>query len=288
MPPSPNSNSAGAILFDLDGTLVDSAPAMTRGLNEMTRRRGAPSVEVASVRRWVSLGGEAMLRGVFGAKADPIGDLDEFRDILRGQTADPADLYLGVPAVLAGLKQEGYRIAVCTNKREDIAVPYAAGLGIAGHLDAIVGGAPGRQLKPDPQLAQMALERLGVGAHEAIFVGDSEIDAETALVVGLRFVLVTFGYPRGDIAAIPADARLSGFEALPSLAGAMLADRSAWQPEETCGRPRASGPTSGSGHENPKRADARRDRSSGIDIARRSVAEPYESTKLRPWSAPEI
>ncbi|WRO41546.1 HAD-IA family hydrolase [Mycobacterium canetti] len=171
-----------------------------------------------------------MLRGALGAKADPLGDLDEFRDILRGQTADAADLYPGVPAMLAALKQQGYLIGVCTNKREDIAIPYAAGLGIADHLDAIVGGAAGRQLKPDPMLAQLVLERLGVGAHQAIFVGDSEIDADTALAAGLRFVLVTFGYPYGDIAAIPADARLDCFEALPSLAGEMFADGRTRQP----------------------------------------------------------
>jgi len=235
MPPSPNRNSAGAILFDLDGTLVDSAPAMTRGLNEMTRRRGVPPVEVASVRRWVSLGGEAMLRCALGAEADPLSDLEEFRDILSGQTADPADLYPGVSATLAALKREGYRTAVCTNKREDIAVSYAAGLGIAPHLDAIVGGAPGRHLKPDPLLAHLALERLGAGAHEAILVGDSEIDAETALAAGLPFVLVTFGYPHGDIAAIPADARLDGFDALLSLAAAMLAHELTRQAEGTHG-----------------------------------------------------
>jgi phosphoglycolate phosphatase len=235
MPPSPDRKSAGAIVFDLDGTLVDSAPAMTRGLNEMTRRRGSPPVEVAAVRRWVSLGGEAMLRVALGAKADPLGDLDEFRDILGSQIADPADLYPGVPAMLVALKQKGYRVAVCTNKREDIAVKYAADLGIAAHLGAIVGGAPGRRLKPDPLMCQLALERLGIGAHEAIFVGDSEVDAETALAAGLPLVLVTFGYPHGDLAAIPADARIHRFDALPGLATAMFADGRARQPEGRCG-----------------------------------------------------
>lgn len=232
-PNQPGPNSSGAILFDLDGTLVDSAPAMTRGLNEMTRRRGAPPVEVASVRRWVSLGGEAMLRSALGVKADPLADLDEFRDILRGQTADPADLYPGVPAMLATLKREGYRTAICTNKREDIAVSYVAGLGIAAYLDAIVGGALGRRLKPDPGLCHLALQRLGVRAHQAIFVGDSEVDAETARVTGLRFVLVTFGYPHGDIAEIAADARLDGFDTLPGLLAAMFADGRTRQPEGT-------------------------------------------------------
>ena len=235
MPPSPNPDSVGAILFDLDGTLVDSAPAMTRGLNEMTSRRGVPAVEVSSVRRWVSLGGEAMLRGALGANSDPLSDLEELRDILRGQAADPADLYPGVPGMLTALKQEGYRIAVCTNKREDIAVPYVAGLGITAHLDAVVGGASGRRLKPDPELCHLALERLDARAHQAIFVGDSEIDAETALAAGIAFVLVTFGYPHGDITLIKADARLDGFDALPSVAAAMLASRRTRQPEGTRG-----------------------------------------------------
>lgn len=233
MPSSRNPKSAGAILFDLDGTLVDSAPAMTRGLNEMARRRGAPPVEVASVRRWVSLGGEAMLRGALGTMADPLHDLDEFRDILRGQSGDPADLCPGVPTTLAALKRMGYQVAVCTNKREDIAVPYVAGLGITAHIDAIVGGAPGRRLKPHPLLAHIALERLGADAHEAIFIGDSEIDAETALAAGLRFVLVTFGYPLGDVAAIPAEARLDSFSAMPGLVGAMFADARARRSEGT-------------------------------------------------------
>lgn len=223
MPQSPSR--PGAILFDLDGTVVDSAPAMTRALNEMTRRRGAPAVDVASVRNWVSLGGEAMLRGALGDTADPLGDLDEFRDILRGQTADPADLYPGVPEMLAALKNTGYRIGVCTNKREDIAVPYVAGLGIASYLDVVVGGAPGRRLKPDPELCHLTLQRLDVSAHDAIFVGDSEIDAETALAVGLPFVLVTFGYPHGDLGAIAADVRLDDFEGLCELVTAMFADR---------------------------------------------------------------
>jgi len=223
MPQSPNPPCA--ILFDLDGTLVDSAPAMTRALNEMTRRRGAPAVDVASVRNWVSLGGEAMLRGALGNTADPPGDLDEFRDILRGQTADPADLYPGVPEMLAALRNAGYRIGVCTNKREDIAVPYVAGLGIAPYLDVVVGGAPGRRLKPDPELCHLTLQRLDASVHDAIFVGDSEIDAETALAVGLPFVLVTFGYPNGDLGAIAADARLDGFEGLCELVATMFANR---------------------------------------------------------------
>ena len=222
MPPALNPASTGAILFDFDGTLVDSAPSMARALNEMARRRGAPPVELAAVRRWVSLGGEAMLRGALGDETDADGDLEEFRGILRGQTADTNDLYPGVVSMLTMLKQVGYRVGICTNKREDIAVPYARGLGIAPYLDSIVGGAPNRRLKPHPELAHIALERLEVNPCQAIFVGDSEIDADTAGAIGMKFVLVTFGYPHGDIDAIPADARVDSLLQLPSLAHVML------------------------------------------------------------------
>lgn len=208
MPPNRSSTSTHAVIFDFDGTLVDSAPSMARALNDMARRRGAPPVALESVRRWVSLGGEAMLCGALGADIDLAADLDELRRLLRKQTADPADLYPGVLQTLAALKEMDYRVGVCTNKREDIAIPYAAGLGIAPYLDTIVGGADGRRLKPDPELARMALDQLGATPQESIFVGDSEIDAEAARNAGIPFVLVTFGYPHGDVAAIQAHARL--------------------------------------------------------------------------------
>jgi phosphoglycolate phosphatase len=221
MPQRADARSVGAILFDLDGTLVDSAPSMTRALNEMAQRRGTPPVEASSVRRWVSLGGEVMLRGALGDQTDPVSDLEELRNILRQQTADPGDLYPGVPAMLAALRQDGYRLAICTNKREDIAVPYLAGLGIADYFEAIIGGAQGRRLKPDPQLAHMALEQLSAQPGEAIFVGDSEIDAETAAAAGTRFVLVTFGYPHGEIDAIAANVRIDSFSELIPLANVL-------------------------------------------------------------------
>ena len=217
MPPSRSTAAPHrAVVFDMDGTLVDSAPSMTRALNEMAQRRGIDGVGVAAVRRWVSLGGEVMLRGVLGETVELPADLNELRGILRAQTADPADLYPGAVSTLAKLRDNGYRVGICTNKREDIAVPYAAGLGIAEYLDAIVGGADNRSLKPDPELAHLTLARLGARACEAVFVGDSEIDADTAAAAAIPFVLVTFGYPHGDLGAIRADARVDHLREVPS------------------------------------------------------------------------
>lgn len=217
MPLDPSHDVVGTIIFDFDGTLVDSAPAMTRALNEMASRRALPPIDVAHVRNWVSLGGDAMLRGALGHRDDPQADLEELRGILRGQTADPADLYPGVAETLAVLKRQGYRMGICTNKREDIAITYAEGLGISEYFDAIVGGAPSRPLKPNPRMATMALDRLASTADDTVFVGDSEVDASTALAIGLRFVLVTFGYPSGDVSAIKADSQIDTFGELPDL-----------------------------------------------------------------------
>ena len=207
---------SAAVLFDLDGTLVDSAPPMTRALNRLVLRRGVSPVDVSAVRRWISLGGETMLRGALG---DQVGDmaetLEEFRDILRNDIADPADLFPGTIEMLKNLKDAGHARGICTNKREDIAVPYAQGLGISEYFDGyIVGGAPGRKLKPAPFVAEMLLAKMGRDLQDAIFVGDSEVDAETAAAAGIPFVLVTFGYPSGEMSAIAAAARVDDFYAL--------------------------------------------------------------------------
>lgn len=223
MPPRPKI--PGAVLFDLDGTLVDSAPSLTRALNQMARDRGAPEVAVANVRKWVSLGGENMLRGAFGEGLPNLEqELETLREILRGQEADPADLFPGTVEMLKSLKELGLYTAICTNKRENIAVPLANGLGIAPYLDAIVGGAPGRALKPNPSIVAMTLGRLPSVTNRAVFVGDSEVDAETAKITGLPFVFVTFGYPLGDPTAIQCDLRLEEFSCLPGALPALMAD----------------------------------------------------------------
>ncbi|GAA0542135.1 HAD family hydrolase [Rhizomicrobium palustre] len=181
----------------------------------MARERGVPEVAVTEVRKWVSLGGENMLRGTFGEDiANLEQELDTLREILRGQKADPSDLFPGVIDALKTLKENGLYTAICTNKRENIAVPLASGLGIAPHLDAIVGGAVGRLLKPDPSIVELTMSRLPVKPDRAAFVGDSEVDAETAAATGLPFILVNFGYPLGEIEDIPRGAMIEHFDEL--------------------------------------------------------------------------
>jgi phosphoglycolate phosphatase len=215
-----------AILFDLDGTLVDSAPSLSRGLNTFVARRGGTPPAEKNVRRWISLGGGEMIKGALGDKtADPVADLDEFRAILRAQRGSPTDLYPGVLPALADLRRQGHKIALCTNKREDIALPLIADLGIAALIDAIAGGAEGHRLKPDRFLVDLALQRLDFRGDDVIFVGDSEVDADTAAGAGIPFILVTFGYPVGDIDKIACASRIDAFSELPRQVGEILCDK---------------------------------------------------------------
>ncbi len=215
---------SAAILFDLDGTLVDSAPSLTRGLNTFIRRRGGTPVAEKDVRRWISLGGGEMIKGALGDKGgDPVTDLNEFRAILRSQKGDPADLYPGVVKALQNLHSDGHKIALCTNKREDIAYPLIADLGIAPLIDAVAGGANGHRLKPDRFLVDLALKRLIYGGKEIIFVGDSEVDAATAVNAGVPFVLVSFGYPVGRLEDMAYAARIDHFDALRQVVCRILA-----------------------------------------------------------------
>lgn len=220
------SNVRGAILFDLDGTLIDSAPSLTRGLNVFVQRRGGAPVSDAEVRSWISLGGETMIRGALGDKAgNPETDIAEFRSILREQKGNPSDLFPGVAAALRALRQQGYKIALCTNKREDIANPLIRDLGIDHLIDGVAGGAPGHTLKPSRFLADLALERIGYQGGAIVFVGDSEVDAETAAVAGFPFILVSFGYPVGDINAIVCQKKIDRFSDLPDAVENVLAKR---------------------------------------------------------------
>lgn len=206
-----------AVVFDLDGTLIDSAVTATAILNRMLAKRGLPPTRKELARNWVSLGAAGLIANAFG---DAAGDLNaaiaEFRALYRELPPDPAELFPHVPEMLAALTKQGIRIGICTNKPEDLARHVVKGVGIETSFQALVGGGAGFPAKPDPMMLFETLKRLGVDAADAVYVGDSEIDAETAAAAGLPFFLVSFGYAIGDAAAIACAARIDDFRDLPA------------------------------------------------------------------------
>jgi phosphoglycolate phosphatase len=205
------------VAFDLDGTLADTAPDLAAALNHALGALGRPTVEPESVRHLVGHGAKALLRRGLAAS----GEADErlvaqgfpaFLDHYRANICVGTRAYSGVDAALDALVARGVKLAICTNKREWLALPLVEALGWSGRFAAIVGGDTMGVMKPDPLPLAEAIARAGGG--RAAFVGDSITDADTARAAGVPFVAVSFGYSDRPAAALGADAVIDRYEDL--------------------------------------------------------------------------
>lgn len=217
MPPPP----ANAILFDLDGTLIDSARITVAIIDAMLAARGsAHRADPALVRAMDAQGGEAMIAAVMGrACGDPAREIADFR-ARHADWPTPPDLpFAGVAETLAALTAAGLRMAICSSKPQGLCEKLLADLGLAGHFSAIVGSRPGLARKPSPEPLLHALSLIGADPADSLYVGDSAIDAETAAAAGVRFAVAGWGYA-ADPAAIArthAAPCLAGINALAAL-----------------------------------------------------------------------
>jgi phosphoglycolate phosphatase len=185
-----------SIVFDLDGTLVDSARITGNIIDAMLADRGAfDRADRDLIRAMDAVGGSPMIAAVMGRHTrDPVADLEEFRDRHRS-IAVPADLpFPGVPQALAALAGAGIRLAISSNKPQGLCERILAGLGLAEHFVIIVGSAPGLPRKPDPAGTRQALAALGTPPGRTLYVGDSAVDVTTATAAGLDIFLVGWGY----------------------------------------------------------------------------------------------
>lgn len=195
------------IAFDLDGTLVDTAPDLTASLNHALAHLGRPPIDPESVRHMVGHGVRALLRQ--GLEAT--GTCDEtlidagfpvFLAYYSTHIADHSRPFPGVDAALDALAAQGVTLALCTNKLESLATELVNALGWQNRFAAIVGGDTLPVRKPDPAPLFEAIARAGGG--RAAFVGDSITDTDTARAAGLPCIAVTFGFrdrPADDLGA---------------------------------------------------------------------------------------
>jgi phosphoglycolate phosphatase len=219
-----------AVVFDLDGTLVDSGPDLARLLNKVLVECGRSEVDPARIRDFVGDGVARLVER--GLEATGGASLDQERSatlrFLECYEAEPAMLtrpYPGVLPTLRRLQEDGRRLAVCTNKADRAAHAVLRALGLDGFFGTVIGGDTLAVRKPDPAPLRAAVERLGVSAGEAIMVGDNEHDAATAAAAGIPCILVTYGYARAPLASLPAAGTIDRFEDLADALGRLALAR---------------------------------------------------------------
>ena len=186
-----------AVLFDLDGTLADTAPDMARTVNMMLEQRGRAMVSIAQVRPHVSSGARGMIRAAFGVGTDDPSFKalrQEFLDIYADNLCIDSVLFPGIAQLLDRLDNEGIAWGVVTNKFERLARPVLDGLGVGARARVIVGGDTCARAKPfaDPLLHASA--QLGIAPDRSLYVGDDERDVQAARAAGMKVIVAGYGY----------------------------------------------------------------------------------------------
>lgn len=186
-----------AVLFDLDGTLVDTAPDMARTVNSMRARRGLAPVNAVDVRPYVSRGARGMITAAFGMTADDpdFGAMrDEFLDLYADNLCIDSRLFPGMGKVLGELEASGIQWGVVTNKYERFARPLIEQLGLGDRAGVIVGGDTCARPKPFPDPLLHAAAQLAVSPMSTLYVGDDERDVQAARAAGMPVIVAGYGY----------------------------------------------------------------------------------------------
>lgn len=186
------------VMFDFDGTLVDTAPEMADAINDTMRRLGRGTFSEAQVRGWIGHGarellGKALTAAGVGATAVEANWPHFMHDYLErcGTRSTP---YPGVVPMLERLRGAGLSLALLTNKESTFAHRVLVKLGLSQYFDAIVAGDTLPVKKPHPDTIRHALESLSVAAEDTLYVGDSAVDVRTARAAGVEVWLVRHGY----------------------------------------------------------------------------------------------
>lgn len=185
-----------AVLFDLDGTLADTAADLCAAANLLRRADGLPDLPLAAFRPWVSRGGRAMLDLALAHRQADAREaaLAEFLALYGEDCARHTALFPGMERVLQALERAAIPWGVVTNKPVELACRVLCGLGLEDRCRVLLGGDSLPRRKPDPLPLQAACERLGVAPGEALYVGDDERDMQAARACGMPAVAAAWGY----------------------------------------------------------------------------------------------
>ena len=220
-----------AVVFDLDGTLVDSAPDIHAAANAMLAENGLGPLPYEQVKSFVGNGIPKLVERVM--RASGIAYSSERHAALNATflslySAKPAELTVlspGVYEMLQSLKDRGYGMGICTNKNHAQTLQVLKGVGIIEFFGSIIGGDSLEVRKPDPAPLSACFDQLGAGSRT--YVGDSEVDGATAKAAGIPFALYSEGYRKTDITEIPHQFVFADFSALDDALAAEFARQSA-------------------------------------------------------------
>jgi phosphoglycolate phosphatase len=216
------------IVFDLDGTLIDTAPDLIDTLNVILARHGLEPISFEASRVMIGAGVRPLLLRGLASKGIqlPPEQVDqlfaEFLEIYAEHIADRSRPFPGLERALDSLAARGYRLAVCTNKLEWLSVKLLNELGLAQRFAAICGQDTFKMRKPDPDMLRLTIVRAGGDTGHAVMVGDSETDVATARAAIVPVIAVDFGYTERPAAELGADRLISHFDALPAAVAALI------------------------------------------------------------------
>ena len=223
--------SARIIVFDLDGTLVDTAPDLINALNWVLDREGLPPVPLQSARAMIGAGARRLIeRGLeLEGRAASFEDVTrltgDFIDYYAAHIADASRPFDGLESALDDLAALGYRFAVCTNKLEWLSKRLLDQLGLSARFAAICGADTFGVSKPDPAILQQTIARAGGQLSQAIMVGDAGPDIGVARRAGIPVIGVEFGYTEVPIADLKPDRLVSHMRELPAAVQSLVLQR---------------------------------------------------------------
>lgn len=217
-----------AFVFDLDGTLVDTAPDLLATVNVLLSREGRPSVATEDLLRLVGRGARNLISEAFkltGEAIDPARIEALYEDFLADYSSHVADAsrpYSGVVETLEALQKDGVRMGVLTNKPHGPSTLLLRGLGLNRFFAAVSGGGKRPWLKPDPRLFADIVSELGGPGAGVVIVGDSITDVQTARAAGVPVILLSYGYTPEPASTLGADLVLDDFREVPAAGRRLL------------------------------------------------------------------
>jgi phosphoglycolate phosphatase len=220
---------AGAtIAFDLDGTLVDTAPDLLRALNQVLHEEGLAPLDYDKARMMVGRGAKSLIEQGYAATGLPLSPdnspalVERFVAVYRERIAAESRPFPGVVEALETLAQAGAELVVCTNKRTDLSIALLDALDLSRHFTAVVGADAAPAAKPDARHLIFAIEQAGGDVAHALMVGDSITDVNAARNAGVPVIVTSFGYTDIPPADLGAAAVIDHFDQLPKLALSLL------------------------------------------------------------------